>query len=540
MTLTSIRQGYGVALKHSLLHPQALDTLDPQPHSQPGPGEEALSPLDLPSDPRALLILRLISLCCPVLNPSLTPNSTPWPPTATACPSFAHLVLGYDVEGSGSMGDVQGGVESSLLVPRNEFSALSSIERALVNNGALISRTKPRLYSHCLSVVYRMSSPYHPGSRPMLDHLSPRSLGLVPWLTLTLLGMPLPSEASSPLALPFLHELTAALHQRACLLKIQAMMLLKADDAQDALALLRPLLVPPSLLQDDPPGVQGLEATEPSLMLSVLRHLSEMTVREPSLSDCCSVDQRRLLREMTLDDVSVEQLLTQPPDEMLMRSEQGDILYDIAALYPRLSARYEHFTAGRGSAPQNGSSGSDPVAVQALRSALLFTQNCNAYSLLQGAVSSFSESWCQTMEIIFTRQYDRVSLALSSSTLAADPGGIATAECLNECLCTVLETSKRVLVREAGGGELGGASVLSRRATSLVFKLIGVSRMLLSKLQEQVVLNGSMGQPSDPLSRVRTPARYHIEGIRHPLLVPNPNLSHSGAMHSFVSSSSSP
>ena len=116
------------------------------------------------------------------------------------------------------------------------------------------------------------------------------------------------------------------------------------------------------------------------------------------------------------------------------------------------------------------------------------------------------------MEVIFTRQYDRVSLALASSSQAnpeqVTASSITTAECLYECLCTVLETSKRILIREVGG-ELGGASVLSRRTTSLVFKLVGVARMLLSKLQEQVVLNGSLGQASDPLSRVRTAARCH-------------------------------
>lgn len=84
--------------------------------------------------------------------------------------------------------------------------------QALVYQGGLLSQTKPKLYSQCMCLLYRLASS-EPSAGPMLDHLSPQSTALVPGLS-TILVSPVPEQDR-------VHELSAALHQRSWVLRLQ-------------------------------------------------------------------------------------------------------------------------------------------------------------------------------------------------------------------------------------------------------------------------------------------------------------------------------
>jgi hypothetical protein len=249
-----------------------------------------------------------------------------------------------------------------------------------------------------------------------------------------------------------------------------------------------------------------------SVALQLLQLISELDVPEPQLAEVCTSEERRLQQEMALGDVSIDALLTQPRATasacVTMLSETGDTLFDVGALYRAAMARYEHYTsrtggtaagvvpsggAAAGGAIGTGAAGAalTELPAAAVRGALTYAQRYNTHVLLRGAHTAVAQAWAQAVEVAFTRQYERLGAALRSSGGGV---GISPAEALHELLSASLMATRRVLARGDSG---------------LALTLVGVARMLLSKLTEQVVVNVSLGQPSDPLALIRTPARCH-------------------------------
>ena len=253
----------------------------------------------------------------------------------------------------------------------------------------------------------------------------------------------------------------------------------------------------------------GAEAgrAESSVFMHTLGVLGELEAPEPQLADVCGgAEERRLLREMAVGDVSIEMLLSAVHQQqagpggtagVTMTSETGDVLFDIAALYPMLMTRYEQYTAragggggaGGGALGTPGVGGASELSAAAVKSALLYAQQYNTYVLLRGAVSAVAEAWAQAVEVAFTRQYEYLSAvptASPSSFAGGGRGGGSPADALYEVLVATLESIRRILsARGIGGG--GGVE-------ALVLQMAGVARMLLSKLQEQVRRMGSLGR----------------------------------------------
>ncbi|GAX76338.1 hypothetical protein CEUSTIGMA_g3784.t1 [Chlamydomonas eustigma] len=470
----AVRQGYALALRQSLMSHHAIDNLEEGPS---GPDSPAALFLSTP-DPRAALILRLALRCGPGGGSDVKP-------------SFTHLLMGYDVEPS------MGGIEESLLLPLQEYSLLTVIEKALTYQGGLLCQTKPKLYSQCLCLLYRLAA-FLPSSGPMLVHLHPKANSLVPLGLRCVLASGLPSLEKA-------HNLAAALHQRSWLLRLEALMLLRmsSEDASCKTILAQLLSPDPPVSSDVAENVDdGMRLEESgrangcmSLGLYTLQLLADLDeLVEPQLADICkNAEERRMLREMTIGDISAEALLS--PAGMAavsgtnnMVSETGDVLLDVGALYPQLMARYEQYTARCGVAQA-----SSDLPASAIKSALRFAQQYNTYILLRGSLAAAAEAWGQAVEVVFTRHFDQVA-----SVLPTFHGGMRAgpAEALLEVLSAVLGTVKRML----GKGE-GGSAVTRQMAE--------VARMLLSKLQEQVVVNASLGQSTDPLSLIRAPSRCH-------------------------------
>ena len=212
---------------------------------------------------------------------------------------------------------------------------------------------------------------------------------------------------------------------------------------------------------------------------------------EPQLADVCSgTEERRLMREMAVADVSIEALLGAVHTSVgggtsggvTMTSDTGDVLFDVAALYPLLMERYEQYTARAGGGGGGTPGGASELPAAAVKSALRYAQQYNTYTLLRGALSAVAEAWAQAVEVAFTRQYDQLADVLQP---LGGTSGTAPAEVLLEVLMATLESTRRMLSRGGTGGSTCGT------AEAVTLQMAGVARMLLSKLQEQVGQGGA-------------------------------------------------
>lgn len=274
---------------------------------------DALAPAspDAAPDIRAALVVKLLLQGC-----------APDTPAGTARPSLTHLLMGYDVDPS------MAGLEDSVLLPRAEFSCLTIIERCILHQDGLLCRTRPKLFSHMLCVLHRLAS--SPASSvPMLEYLAPKNSGVVAALASTLYA-PAPAPEKT-------HEVAAALHSASWVLRLHALLLLRLEHAESARALLTELLAPPA-----PDG--ALAPVGRCLLLELLSAVTAAAPVPPSLTDM-AVEERRLAADMAVADVSVEGLLAHPHVQagmgVLMRSDAGDVLFDVQALYPLLMQRWE-------------------------------------------------------------------------------------------------------------------------------------------------------------------------------------------------------
>ncbi|KAF5839634.1 hypothetical protein DUNSADRAFT_290 [Dunaliella salina] len=315
--------------------------------------------------------------------------------------------MGYDVEPSMS------GLEESLLLPRVEYSCLTIFERALLYQGCFLARSKPKLYSQMLNVIYLLATTPI-SSVPILEYLSPKNNPLLVNLK-EVLGQPLPDTEQT-------YECAASLHQLSWIMRLQ----------------------------------------------------------EPYLADI-PAEERRLQAEMSVNDVSVEALIAHPHVQTAlgihMRSDTGDILFDVAALFPLLVQRYEQYVARGG---QAGPAAAEAPAT-AIRGALRYVQHFNAYALLSGAQAAVAEAWLQ-----LTQHFNAYVLLVGAPQAAVAEAWLQLTQVTRRLLTTVPGTN-----------------------SDLSPLMVNVARILLSKLQEQAVVNVSMGQSADPLALVRAPHRCH-------------------------------
>ncbi|KAJ9507657.1 hypothetical protein QJQ45_019155, partial [Haematococcus lacustris] len=481
-SLLALRRGYAVLLRASLFEGGAVDDLDAGPAGDAGSSPPA-------SDPRAALVLRLLLLGCEV---------------GTA-PSLTHLLMGYEVGGA------PGSLEDSLLLPHQEYSCLTIMQRALVHDGCSLSRAKPKLYSQMLCLLHRLAS--QPASSvPLLEYLAPKNVDLLPQLR-TVLAQALP-DSSQPL------ECSAALHQLSWLLRLQALLLLRLEHQPSMQSLLADLLTDglaaASSSGSSPAPAALLAPLGRCVLLHTLSSIASVTPTE-ALLGAIPAEQRRLQSDMTAGDVSIEALLVHPHVQAAlgvhMSNDTGDVLFNMAALYPLLMQRYEQYVA------RSGPGSSSDAAVAAVRSALQYVQQYNAHALVSGAqqcvkaeksecdrighpgvghplfaLQAAAEAWVQLAEVAFTRCYAQLAPALPD----ADP-----LTKLYEVLTYSLQASSQLLATQAAGGQS------SSPATSLPPLLVNAARILLSKLQEQAAVSVPLGMAADPLALVRVPTRCH-------------------------------
>ncbi|PNW73920.1 hypothetical protein CHLRE_13g578100v5 [Chlamydomonas reinhardtii] len=488
--LGSLRRGFAQAMAAGVACPNALDNLDAPPAERLGPyGGSPGS--DSPADPRAALVLRL-----------MLATSAPSLPT----PSFAHLLLGYDMECA-----LGGRLDESLLIPHQEYSCLTILERLLTQHDMRMALTKPKLYSQCLCLLHRLAASPAAGL-PMLEYLSPKNNPLIPSLR-GLLTLELPGgghgggggglagmvlgEAAE--ARP--HELSAALHSRSWYMRITGLLLLRLQHEDSARQLLAELFAPPGApaLPTDPHaangngnGYGGYSAVSSSVagtstLLDTMRAASGLVFPEPQLSDL-SQEQRRMLQDLGAgESPPLEQLLTNPAlmsaAGVAMASDTGDLLFSVDALFGLLRRRLDAYAARAGGVA--GLGGAAEAGAEAARGALRHAARHNAYVLLAGAQAAAVEAWQQLVQVVFTRSYELLNGLLR--------GGAA--EALYEVLVAALEAVRRLMGRHDGAAERAAGPLCS------------AARVLLSKLQEQAILHVSLGQASDPLAAVRVPSR---------------------------------
>ncbi|KAG2438910.1 hypothetical protein HYH02_010705 [Chlamydomonas schloesseri] len=494
--LGSLRRGFAQAMAAGAACPDALDNLDAPPSERLGPYGGSPSG-DSPPDPRAALVLRL-----------MLSNSAP----ALPVPSFAHLLLGYDMECA-----LGGRLDESLLLPHQEYSCLTIIERLLTQHEMRLALTKPKLYSQCLCLLHRAAASPS-GGLPMLEWLSPKNNPLIPSLR-GLLTLELPgaahgahgglagmvvgeaAEALRP------HELSAALHSRSWYMRITGLLLLRLQHEESSRQLLAELFAPPGApaLPTDPHHAAaaangnglygnggGYSAVSSSVagtstLLDTMRAASGLAFPEPQLSDLTQ-EQRRMLQDLSAGEAPpLEQLLTNPAlmsaAGVAMASDTGDLLFSVDALFGLLRRRLDAYAARAGGVA--GLGGAAEAGADAARAALRHAAAHNAYVLLAGAQAAAVEAWQQLVQVVFTRSYELLSGLLR--------GGAA--EALYEVLVAALEAVRRLMGRHDGAAERAAGPLCS------------AARVLLSKLQEQSILHVSLGQASDPLAAVRVPSR---------------------------------
>ncbi|KXZ49324.1 hypothetical protein GPECTOR_22g918 [Gonium pectorale] len=471
--LGSLRRGFAQAMSAGAACPNALDNLDAPPTERLGPYGAA--PSSDPPDPRAALVLRL-------LLQASGGRAGSEPPVV---PSLAHLLLGYDMEcGLG------GRVDESLLLPSQEYSCLTIIERILTQHQMRMALTKPKLYSQSLGLLQRLASA-PVGGLPMLEYLSPKNNPLIPSLR-GLLTLELPAGGAPEAAEARPHELAAALHSRSHYMRITALLLLRLEHEDSSRALLAELLAAPGApaaggaAGDGPFAASSSAAPSAgsSTLLDTLRSVAGLAFSEPQPGDL-NGEQRRMLQDLSAGDVPLEQLLASSSlmraAGVAMESDTGDLLFSFEALTALLRARLDAYAARAGGAL----GGAADAASDAARAALRYAQRANAAALLGGAQGAAVEAWQQLVQVVFTRQYELLNGLVRGTA----------AEALYETLLACLETVRGLLSRPDGAVERAAAPLCS------------ASRVLLAKLQEQSILHVSLGQPSDPLASIRVPSR---------------------------------
>lgn len=231
-------------------------------------------------------------------------------------PSLAHLLLGYDVDA--------GGVEVGFLDTSREFSCLSVILEFLTAHGGRPAQGKPEVYEQCLELLCRLcSSPQT--SATTLDSLCAPPHGLlVGCLGPLLQDSGRAVSRTSPAAV-----LVPALRQRAWLLKVFALGLLRRDILQDDLAAAgseapcdaRRVLA--ALFGIGPDA--SLAGLEPS-GIPLLALLQQVTApKEPSTEAFLSESSRALLRQLRLEGVLSAPAAASPEEARLLEA-QGILL----------------------------------------------------------------------------------------------------------------------------------------------------------------------------------------------------------------------
>ncbi|EFJ49677.1 hypothetical protein VOLCADRAFT_117126, partial [Volvox carteri f. nagariensis] len=451
--LGSLRRGFAQAMAQGAACPNALDNLDSPQERQQGPYGLSADP----PDPRVALVLRL-----------MLQNAAPSLPV----PSVSHLLLGYDMEHA-----MSGRLDESLLLPRQEYSCLTIVERILVQHQLRMAIAKPKLYSQCICLLHRMASA-PVGGVPLLEYLSPQNNSLIPSLR-GLLNMELPGTRGGPDGSELRpQELSAALHSRSWYMRITGLLLLRLKHDDNSRQLLGELLAAPGepAITAEPSGLGGPASASAasmaaaaagggsvagtSTLLDTMRVASSLAFPEPQLSDL-SQEQRRMLQDLSAGEAGLEQLLTNPSlmqgAGVAMTSDTGDIIFNISALFALLRQRLDAFAARAGGARHN------------------------AYVLLAGAQAATVEAWQQLVQVVYTRQYELLNTLLRGSA----------AEALYDTLTASLETVRALMSRMDGAAERAAGPLCS------------AARVLLSKLQEQAILHVSLGQAADPLASVR-------------------------------------
>jgi hypothetical protein len=183
-------------------------------------------------------------------------------------PCVTHLLMGYDVGADPSA------IERGVLLPRPQHSCLYVVLEALQKDGFSLAAAKPEQYAQCLQLLYELAaSPA--SSAPMLHLLSPASGGgalLADLCEVLVSELPPPDPETA-------HELTARLRQKACLLQLQALQLLRAERPEAVQPLIEALLQPAS----GQPALAAFGAGGPggagqSVLLAVLDEAASLQV----------------------------------------------------------------------------------------------------------------------------------------------------------------------------------------------------------------------------------------------------------------------
>lgn len=177
---------------------------------------------------------------------------------------------------------------------RAELSCLSVILEVLERHGLSFSALRPRLYARCLRVLVTLAA--HPLTQDAtLAMLSPETVGPMLAGLNSLLGRALPDEGQ-------VHARAAALRQRACVLQLQALQLLRASDPRVSEPVLRALFD----LQPGPRSAAGLGTAFAATagggggapLQALLGLLVDLDVQPASLKEL-GADERRMLAELT-------------------------------------------------------------------------------------------------------------------------------------------------------------------------------------------------------------------------------------------------
>ncbi|KAF8066245.1 NUP205 [Scenedesmus sp. PABB004] len=388
-------------------------------------------------------------------------------------PTLGHLLLGFDTTAPPADWARVG------LAPQLEFTCMTVLLRAL--QAAPLQRLKPALYAKALQLLYAVAAEpltCEPAFR--LLHPAEAAGGLLPGLGALLLE-PLDGEGA---------HAVASLRQRAYVLRLYALALLRCEQRAMLEPLLAALLCPPGAGgAPGSPGTPrggagggGFGGGAAPAALAALQAICRVPLAEPSLKDVPG-ELLALQQEMAADDVSVYALLTQPAAMeaagLVVADDYGQPIFDFAVLQRLLHERYDEYVAKAG-----GRGGErEALARCAVAAAFAHAQQVNAHALLAGAQRAAVAGWVQAVEVALTKCYALVNTKTC-------PGG--GPELLHACLLGTLG-----LVRDLAGQQAG----------ELAEALAGCCRVLLSKLQELASASLSLGLPGDPLSQVRLPVR---------------------------------